>query len=113
MDGESTIHNINNSMMQSEFDPKGILDNAKVLMNMEGSEKFMKNRKDLDKENEIFKRIKEMQASHPNQKFTDEDMKAFLKGEIQNMGHIISHGILPNPDESINFSNLDSSIAPS
>ena len=80
---------------------------------MEESDKLIKNKKDVDRENEIFKRIKEMQASHPNQKLTDEDMAAFLKGEIQNMGHMISHGMLPNPDESINFSNLDSSIAPS
>lgn len=55
-DIESTIHNINNqSMMQSEFDPKMI---DKLIA--EESEKLLKKNSDVEREQEIMKKLKEI-----------------------------------------------------
>lgn len=55
-DIESTIHNINNqSMMQSEFDPKMI---DKLIA--EESEKLLKKNCDVEREQEIMKKLKEI-----------------------------------------------------
>ena len=57
-DIESTIHNINNqSMMQSEFDPKMI-----DRLILEESEKILKKKGDIDKDAEIMKKLKEIQV---------------------------------------------------
>ena len=56
-DIESTIHNINNqSMMQSEFDQKMI-----DRMILEESEKILKKKGDIDQDQEIMKKLKEIQ----------------------------------------------------
>lgn len=123
-DIESTIHNINNqSMMQSEFDQKMI-----DRLILEESEKLLKKKGDLDQDFEIMKKLKEMQIRPggsmvglgPGQpgNLTDEQMRAMLvmgQQNLQNLGNMISQGMMSGnlPDESINFSNLDSSINPS
>ena len=76
-DVESTIHNINNqSMMQSEFDPKAI-----ERLAAEESEKLLKHQTDIDKEQEIMRRLKELKI-HPGEqnsaRLTDEQRRAMI-----------------------------------
>ena len=123
-DIESTIHNVNNqSIMQSEFEQR-VIDK----MIQEESEKLMKNHSEIEKEQELLRKIKNMNIIDQKQasaRLLDEQKKAMI-AMGKDLGNLFAlnkmsqvNNLCLNADQrgqhddSINFSNLESSIAPS